>query len=968
MKGALESSVDPDATVVMSADERQAQRLQLPVPGETFGGYEIERELGRGGMGAVYEAAQTETGRRVALKVLSHKLDNADARARFLREGRLAASINHPNSVYVFGTEEIEGTPAISMELIAGSTLEEKVRRDGPLPAREAVDVVLQLISGLEEAQKTGILHRDIKPANCFEDRDGSVKIGDFGLSISTEGRDDTNLTLDGTFLGTPAFSSPEQLRGEELSVRSDIYSVGVTLYFLLTGKTPFEGKSAAQIFANVLEKKAPSPREHRPDLPSKLAGIVMRCIEKTPSDRFKNYAELRSALAPFGLEAVVPSIPPMRMLATAIDMCFLTLFWISTSIILTGGVVTTNDPDAYKSLTSLGMLLLAFSANIGYFGFFEGRHGAALGKWICRIRVAGSDRNPPGILRATVRAVILLGLMNLPYWVVFGISFVESAFYESPALMYSLSFSMYGILALIFIGARRRNGWSGLHDFVTKTQVIRKQAFQERPRLAAAETDEVSSIGDTSSLRKLGPYHILTEIEKNNEATWLLAYDTRLLRKTWVKSLEPGASPIDPRQKKLSRVGRLRWITGRRSENENWDIFEAPSGDALVNLLDRAHPWSHVRYWLLDLAEEMAAAQEEGTLPAKLSLDQVWITADGRAKLLDFRAPGAESAAAGPATQPGEFLHQIAEAALGNSTRPIHAQKVLAQLPESRFSEPIVAAIKPLIRKLATVTPMRRAAVVLGCAAYPLFSTVLAVTMMHQVGSSLESHPEVAKLGGVLNHRNAQSFVPEYRRIDDRVFEIHIASRYKEVVEDPETWSATYSKMMIAPPLRAFAENSVKNHPNPDPDEAAEALKLLESVEKEAGFVFTLYRKPWFPVLAFGATLFFTAAVPAVLAAIAFRGGLVMLIAGVGVARAKDGVQASRFRVYLRSVIAWAPLPLAVIVGLIGQPLKGEPVLDQVSTTLLCVLIMVGIPIVSLLIPGRGIHDRIAGTVLIPR
>ena len=174
MAGALESSIDPHETVMMSAAEKRNQ--QLPTPGQQFGGYRIEAELGRGGMGAVFEAEQIDSGRRVALKVLSHKLDSAEARARFLREGRLAASINHPNSVYVFGTEEIEGTPAISMELIAGGTLEERVRQHGPLPPGEAVDAILQLVAGLEEAQKTGILHRDIKPANCFEDRDGSIK------------------------------------------------------------------------------------------------------------------------------------------------------------------------------------------------------------------------------------------------------------------------------------------------------------------------------------------------------------------------------------------------------------------------------------------------------------------------------------------------------------------------------------------------------------------------------------------------------------------------------------------------------------------------------------------------------------------------------------------------------------------------------------------------------------------------
>src|SRR5436190_6884613 len=206
---------------------------ELPKPGALFGGYRIVSELGRGGMGTVFEAEHLESGRRLAIKVLSHKLNSMADRARFLREGRLAGSINHPNSVYVFGTEEIGDTPVIAMELIGGGTLQDHVQRGGPLAIAEAVDAILQVIAGLEAAQAVGILHRDIKPANCFVDVDGTVKVGDFGLSISTGARDDTNITMHGQFLGTPAFCPPEQLRGEELNVRSDMYSVGITLFFL---------------------------------------------------------------------------------------------------------------------------------------------------------------------------------------------------------------------------------------------------------------------------------------------------------------------------------------------------------------------------------------------------------------------------------------------------------------------------------------------------------------------------------------------------------------------------------------------------------------------------------------------------------------------------------------------------------------------------------------------------------------
>ncbi len=241
LKLAMETQPSPASGGTVALSGSEAKSRGLPQPGEQFGHYTIIRALGAGGMGAVYEAEDLESGRRVALKVLSHRLDSPDARERFFREGRLAASINHPNSVYIFGTEEVGGTPVISMELVSGGTLQDRVRARGPLPVGEAVDCVLQIIEGLEAAQRVGILHRDVKPSNCYVGEDGTVKIGDFGLSISTGVRTEPALTATGAFLGTPAFCSPEQLRGEELNARSDMYSVGATLFYLLTGRTPFD-------------------------------------------------------------------------------------------------------------------------------------------------------------------------------------------------------------------------------------------------------------------------------------------------------------------------------------------------------------------------------------------------------------------------------------------------------------------------------------------------------------------------------------------------------------------------------------------------------------------------------------------------------------------------------------------------------------------------------------------------------
>src|SRR6185503_9801900 len=175
--------------------------------GQRFGPYLIVRPIGKGGMGQVYEAEEIESGRRVAVKILSRGIGDEEERERFLNEGQLAASLSHPNCVYVFGTSEVQGFPVIAMELAPGGTLKDLVVPGTPMPPAKAVDAVLQVVAGLEAAAAIGILHRDIKPSNCFVDRDGRVMVGDFGLSIGAGHHEDGV----GTIMGTPGFASPEQ-------------------------------------------------------------------------------------------------------------------------------------------------------------------------------------------------------------------------------------------------------------------------------------------------------------------------------------------------------------------------------------------------------------------------------------------------------------------------------------------------------------------------------------------------------------------------------------------------------------------------------------------------------------------------------------------------------------------------------------------------------------------------------------
>jgi len=372
-----------------------------------FGEYRVIRLLGRGGMGAVYEAEQRATGRRVALKVLGHTIDSPEMRKRFLREGRLAAAVNHPNSVYIYGTEEIDTTPVIAMELVAGGTLKDEVKRRGPLPVRDAVDAVLHVVAGLEAAQAGGVLHRDVKPANCFAAPDGTVKVGDFGLSVSTLAHADSQLTASGVMLGTPSFAPPEQLRGDELDARADIYSVGATLYYLLTAHAPHEGDNVVNVVASVLDKTPEPLTKYRPEIPPGLAQVVARSLAKKRDDRFANYAALRDALLPFSSQVPEPAPLGTRFVAGLIDEVLAAFPEIVVSAVL--GVDEVADHWlSERTGSSFGLWLAMTLVYIAYHAVPEGLWGAAPGKALCGLRVVGAGGAAPGIGRAAVRAVIL--------------------------------------------------------------------------------------------------------------------------------------------------------------------------------------------------------------------------------------------------------------------------------------------------------------------------------------------------------------------------------------------------------------------------------------------------------------------------------------------------------------------------------------------------------------------------------
>ena len=955
-------------------------------PGATFGAYRINRLLGRGGMGAVYEAVHQTDGRVVALKLLSVDLDQMDARQRFLREGQTAAAINHPNAVYIYGTEEIDGTPVISMELVPGGTLEEKVKARGPLPVAEAVEDIIQVIDGLDAALAAGVLHRDVKPANCFVNASGVVKIGDFGLSKPVDGEEQMKLTRTGVFLGTPVFSSPEQLLGETLDVRSDIYAVGVTFYYLLTGQLPYSSGSMMQVVAAVLNG-APTPLQSlRADLPQSVVDVVMKSIARKSADRYQSYHEFRAAVAALRAPEITPATLWDRLRAGVVDAVVVAaIVWIllTLSASFTGKVVVASSPLGLKLNLLLGCVM-----SLVIIAIPEGIRGASIGKWLIGIRVANLAGELPGLPRAAGRVLVLESI---------AAAAVAAQLMPASATTRALVVFLanVGLRALLFVTVRRANGWRMVQDFATGTRVIRRLPDALK-RHGDAQRKEAPSLSGTE--RRIGPYAVVGALSAGSPV--LLGWDESMQRSVWIVPQNVNVAEISQTRRDLARLTRLRWVAGRRSGDDCWDAYESPLGERLSVRLQRAVPWSVQQEWVLDLTSELIAAERDGTLPAIHNADALWVNAADRIVIPESGGIAAANEAVAPLALVAQLLDMLRAANKGHAPLPRHAMRALAAARTADTVDEIHALFKETVGRPVSISRVRRSGLIGATIFVVLLVPVLSIVPISQQS---KSDPEGRTLSGLLQfigdsahalavadrpktpkksgdlmtslNRAMQKagwfttdsaldrLSPEQYKAQSHLAQVYVAAVLSSRVRD----TTTTSVFGRSPPEARLAKNILKLYPTVDSAELRAARVLVDSTWRgdPPGSGLDLLVKVVAAILFIFLPWFF--AVCAIVIAVFARRGLLMRGFQVDIVT-KDGEPASRARILLRNIVTWLPVsaPLVMYLAVDAAPPAAAAFALVASAAAVALLTAIAIWI-GIRTPARGIADRVAGTYLVP-
>lgn len=1014
-------------TQSVSPDEDDDDEPLDDTPPKSIGGYHLIRILGAGGQGSVYEAVQSETGQRVALKLLSTKYAGSPVSVeRFRQEGRLASQIAHPRCVFVYGADTDAGVPFIVMELMPGTTLKELIDRRGPLPVGEAIDRILDVIDGLIEAHRLGVIHRDVKPSNCFLTADDRVKIGDFGLSKSLVGSNPgKQLTTSGKFVGTVLFAPPEQIRGDEVGYDSDVYSAAATLYFLLSGQAPHQHESLTAVLAKAISEPPPSLRNKRPEVPKELDRAVLKGLERDRSRRWQSLEEFRDALVELLPSRLTPARPRSLIAAYVLD-CFLfglgvqLPFEILRELLLPGSGVNIGDRVAFD-------LPLLFLSGL-YFALFEGVLGWTPGKWLLRLRVVRmGETGPPGLWWASLRSLVFHAIWT---GIITGPAFlfsVASDLPPAPAFTFILLGAGLGLGCLIALLNQMRSQlqYRGLHDFASDCHVVQRPLRTERRRLVSPFSNPLERTERPAAdlPESIGPFVVRGQIASHKDGSLVWLGEDRALSRRVLLWLKPTSSPT-PFPPAVIRPTRLRRL-GDGCQTWNGTSYEwiaqvAPAGAPIADVVDpgRSISWADARPILEQLTDEFRAAEADKSVPETLEIDQVWVEPAGRVLLLDYpirNVSGVENLETSK-PQPIDLIRQTAALALQGqpweigepikAPLPPHARAIADRLTDHDSDDKDLAKLhrdladshalpsrvtagqrgtQIFLQWLFNVPNLLLVILLLSLAMNGITSFAISLYSwsFERVEAMANSPGQLARIAS--RDEVKEALAPEHREHTMAI----IAERAKRAREFREQ----STKVTLTPPERSAVNYALRLVQEADTFQRADKddlARLTQAVRKAHDTTIDADGTPRYrntgndrdrpdPLFVTVEKLHYRDEIAglivllmgvflmiAFVVAVAFRGGVSWLLTGLALVY-EDGRPCGRLWCGLRAILVWLPI-LGVCALLVWiQTFAPSWVITRVLLSIGLIAVVIAYPVIAIRQLGRPPQDRLMGTRIVP-
>jgi len=571
----------------------------------------------------------------------------------------------------------------------------------------------------------------------------------------------------------------------------------------------------------------------------------------------------------------------------------------------------------------------------------------------------AGTRRGRGPFARALlfISPNILLGLGVLAIW---GQGLAAQAQYAWRINAFTWA-GMVLIVGILFAAARRRNGYAGLHDLATGIRVVERRATVggERPAVSPAKHPEAAPV--------VGHRGAFTVVDGTIEGRpgWRPGLDTRLRRPVWIRDVAVGTPPVTAARVALSRPTRLRWLAGRRTAQEAWDVYEGVAGVPIARACESPRSWSDARRWLTDLAHELAAQQADDRPP--LDLDRVWILDSGRAKLLDDPAADPPATTSRLADGLGLLLAVARRAGTRSSQPwPLSARRLvdaLADVPPASLAE-VATSTDAFARGRTTISRGWLALSIAGLVAMPLFTGAMMVGSILMMTARARSLPvETRTAAHVLRELERRGSDPhDLAPADREAIEIVLASRYRSTLAD-QTLYAPERFLMLTPAHKTLADRILRRTVDPQSVDAAAARPEVRDM-LEKGAAFDLPPIPSMAVIGVYAMLAMIA-LAALLAAIATRGVILRLL-GFEVVTA-EGRLAPRWRVLARAAIAWSPLLVPAVVSTVSGGI-GARFPDMIAVLAVALVVLGAGAIAAIAQPARGLQDRLAGTWIVPR